>query len=82
MGNSGMMDGTSMMNGWGMGFGPFFMLFIAAIILALLFILLRAIFSRTSLSKPISPIEILEQRFAQGEIDETEFDNRRRKLER
>ena len=82
MGNSGMMDSTSMMNGWGMGFGPFFMLLVAAIALALLFVVLRAIFSRTSISKPNSPLEILEQRFAQGEIDEIEFDNRRRKLER
>ena len=80
MGNSGMM-GNWGMNGWGMGFGPFFMLFFAAIVLTLLFMFFRALFRSSSNNKPASALEILEERFARGEIDQNEFDSRRQILE-
>ena len=74
-----MMD-SGMMNGWGMGLGPVFMLLIATMVIFLIISLIRSLFGNSSSNKTITALEILEERFARGEIDETEFDSRRKKL--
>ncbi len=73
---------SGMMNGWGMGFGPVIMLLIMAVVIFLIVLLVRSLFGNSSSNRTITAIEILEERFARGEIDETEFDSRRKKLER
>ena len=77
-----MMMNSGMMNGWGMGFGPVIMLLIMAVVIFLIVLLVRSLFGNSSSNRTITAIEILEERFARGEIDETEFDSRRKKLER
>ncbi len=75
------MMNSGMMNGWGMGFGPVIMLLIMAVVIFLIVLLVRSLFGNSSSNRTITAIEILEERFARGEIDETEFDSRRKKLE-
>ncbi len=73
------MMNSGMMNGW--GFGPLFMLLAMAVVIFFTILLIRNLFGNSSSNRKISAVEILEERFARGEIDETEFDNRRKKLE-
>jgi putative membrane protein len=68
--------------GWGMMlFGPLFMILIVAGIVALAVWLLRG-----GAQPPATPgrnsVDILKERFARGEIDKTEFEERRKILER
>ena len=74
------MMNSGMMNGCGMGLGPVFMLLIAAVVIFLVISLIRSLFGNSSSNRTITALEILEERFARGEIDETEFDSRRKKL--
>ncbi len=78
--------------GDGMGFGAmmflgplFFLVFIAAVV-AIVVLLIRWLGDRQSYAgapphMAKSPVDILKQRFARGEIDKDEFDERRRVLE-
>ena len=66
------------MMGWGGGwypmiFGPFFMILFLAVLVALAVALVRLPPART-------PLDILKERFARGEIDKAEFEDRRRLL--
>ncbi len=79
--------GPGMMGGWGMGWfgGIFMMLFWALIIVALVFFirwLVRSSDNRseTRLSQSRA-LEILKERYARGEIDTEEFEQKRRLLE-
>jgi putative membrane protein len=67
--------------GWsGMIFGPLIMLVLLG---AAVFVLVRAVggFSQGGARPPDrAPIDILKERFARGEIDQEEFDARRRAL--
>jgi putative membrane protein len=69
--------------GWGFGpmwFGPLLWLVIAVLVVWLVVRLLNR--SAASPSASRTPLEILEERFARGEIDEKEFEDRKRVLKR
>jgi putative membrane protein len=68
--------------GWGMMLGPLVMLVFVAVTVAVVVFLVRAFGggSRRSTRGSKTPVEILEERFARGEIDEEEFKQRKRAL--
>ena len=74
--------------GYGMFFGPLFMILILAATIAAIVFLVRWLsgaqqgFGPASLTPPVqTPLDILKERFAKGEINKEEFDERRRVLE-
>ena len=74
-----MMQSHEMFTGWGgMGLGPLPMLIIPLLLIALVIWAIRAAFgsSRNGTPPQATAREILEQRFARGEIDEEEFRTR------
>jgi putative membrane protein len=79
--------GTGMMGGYGMGwFGSIFMIAFWVLLLGGLFFLVKWLIqgSRVRLddARPGSrALEILKQRYAQGEIDREEFDQKKQDLE-
>jgi putative membrane protein len=84
--------GSHMWGGGGPGWflGPFFMIFILAAIVALVVLVVRwlvpgqsDLFSATKSGSPTgnNPVDILKERFAKGEIDKKEFEDRRKVLE-
>jgi len=68
--------------GWyGMIFGPLFMLLILAVLIAAVVLLVRwsgGSWQQTAPPPSRTPLDILKERFARGEIDKNEFDERRR----
>ena len=73
--------------GCGMFFGPLFMILILAATIAAIVFLVRWLggtqqgFGPASLTPPVqTPLDILKERFAKGEINRQEFDERRRVL--
>lgn len=79
MGSENMMNGYGMMGGWGIG--PLFMLLILGLLIAFIVMVIKFLTGNSRSATP-SAIEILEERFARGEIDETEFQNREKQLGR
>jgi len=81
--------GRAFMWGWGgMGFGPIFMILVLAAVVVLVVLLIRWLggLGREAPGPHItprgkSPIEILKERYARGEIDKEEFEERRRTLD-
>ena len=69
------------MYGWG-GFilGPIMMILVLAAIVALVVMLVRWLGTGTRHTTRRGALDILEERFARGEIDKEEFDDRRRTL--
>ena len=80
------------MMGWGGGWyamilGPLFMILFLAVLVALAVILVRwlggpwpGIYPPHQLPPANTPLDILKERFARGEIDKAEFEDRRRVL--
>jgi putative membrane protein len=73
--------------GWyGMIFGPLFMILVLAVIISVVVLLVRWLGGpwpgSTSYQAPPgrTPLDILKERFARGEIDRQEFEERRRVL--
>jgi putative membrane protein len=73
--------------GWGMMiFGPLFMILVLAVVIATAALLVRWIggpwqgVTPPQMSKGPEPLDILKERFARGEIDKNEFEERRRVL--
>ena len=73
--------------GYGMFFGPLFMTLILAATIAAIIFLVRWLsgaqqgFGTASLAPPAqTPLDILKERFAKGEINKDEFEERRRVL--
>lgn len=73
--------------GWyGMIFGPLFMILVLAIVIAVAVVLVRWLGGPWQASGPHqtpsarTPLDILKERFARGEIDKDEFEERRRVL--
>jgi putative membrane protein len=78
------------MMGWGGGwfgmiFGPLFMILFLAVLVAVVAILVRWLGGPgygtiPPQQLPRTPLDILKERFARGEIDKAEFEDRRRVL--
>lgn len=76
------------MMGWGGGwyamiFGPLFMILVIAAIVALVLVLARSLGGSWHAPPPPAgrmPLDILKERFARGEIDKQEYEERRRVL--
>jgi putative membrane protein len=80
------------MMGWGGGwyamiFGPLFMILFLAVLVAVVVILVRWLGGSWQREMPPhqfppvrTPLDILKERFARGEIDKAEFEDRRRVL--
>ena len=74
--------------GWGMVFGPFFMIIWLAVVIAVVVLLVRWLggpwhAGQSPYSSPPparTPMDILKERFARGEIDKDEYEERRRIL--
>ena len=78
--NYGMMYGTGFMDGWGgMAFGGLMMVFWFVLLVGLIVLLVRWLGGS---SRPAGgdALETLRHRFARGEIDVAEFDERSRQL--
>jgi putative membrane protein len=77
-----MFDGMG--SGWGMGFaGPFMILFWILVIVGIV-VLVKWLVDQSSASKGTrdkSPLEILRERYARGEINREEFEQKKRDLE-
>ncbi|HEY5602520.1 MAG TPA: SHOCT domain-containing protein [Gammaproteobacteria bacterium] len=68
--------------GWGMGFGWFFMLlFWALVILGIAAIVKWLSGSGGGNARSKTALEILQERYARGEIDQQEYQQKRRDLE-
>ena len=81
--------GPHMMWGWGYGmiFGPLFMILWLAVVIAVVVLLVRWLGGPWPGTTPPhhpppgrTPLDILKERFARGEIDKNEFEERRRVL--
>jgi putative membrane protein len=79
-------DGPGMMGGWGMGwFGPIFMIAFWALVITALVLFIRWLVQQGSKRgsdnhRSSSAIEILKERYARGEIDREEFDQKKQHL--
>lgn len=72
-----------MFGGHGFGFGGGFMWLFWILVIIVIAWALKAVFSNAKGgAKDKSPMEILQERFARGEIDEEEFERRRKVLNR
>jgi putative membrane protein len=76
----GYMDGAGYMGGWGMAFGGFMMLFWIAAFIALVVFLVRWIGGETKKDVGVNAEAILEQRYAKGELDTPEYQERLKTL--
>lgn len=65
--------------GWGMGFGMLFMLLFWVLIILGIVAFIRWPLSRSSRDK--TPLDILKERYARGEIDREEYEQKKRDLE-
>ena len=80
----GMMDGAGFMSGWGgwggMAFGGFMMLFWFALLVGLIVLIVRWLGGTPRRNASRDALDTLKQRFARGEIDTGEFEERSRQL--
>jgi len=75
---------NGMGNGWGMGFGGPFMILFWILIIAGVVVLVKWLIDQSSTSKgpgDKSPLEILRERYARGEINREEYEQKRHDLE-
>jgi len=76
------MFGTDSSMGFGMGLGMWiFWILLIVIVIALVKMFAGRVSGSTTASRE-SPLEILKGRYARGEIDEEEFERRRKELEK
>jgi len=73
--------------GYGMIFGPLFMILVLAVVIAVAVLLVRGLAGPGHPTQPShpappprTPLDILRERYARGEIDTQEFEERRRIL--
>ncbi len=87
VGEAGYGHGQMWGNGWGgMIFGPLMMIVFIALTVAVVVLVVRWLGGvggggPAQGAKPKAALEILEERFARGEIDKDEFEDRRRALQ-
>lgn len=80
--------GPGMMGNWGYGmmgwFGPIMMLVFGGLIILALILLIRWLWgisqSKTEVKGSESPMDILKRRYASGEVDREEFEQKKRDL--
>jgi putative membrane protein len=75
---------NGMGNGWGMGYGGPFMILFWILVVVGVAVLAKWMLGQSSTGKGTrdkSPLEILRERYARGEIDQEEFEQKRRDLE-
>lgn len=80
-----MMNNWNGVVGWGMGFGFIFMLLFWGLILLGIATLIRWLMRQSSPSRnprDKSPLEIVQERYARGEIDREEYEQKKSDLER
>jgi len=78
-----MMNDMTGFSSWGMGFGWIFMILFWALIIVGIFALVKWLSSsnaNTSLPPHKTALEILEERYARGEIDREEFEQKKHDL--
>ena len=77
------MDGYNMMGNFGSGFGWIFMIFWWVLIIAGIVALVKwgVSASRRSTAREQGALNILKKRYARGEIDKEEFEQKRRDME-
>ncbi|MDO9012512.1 MAG: SHOCT domain-containing protein [Gallionella sp.] len=71
--------------GWGMGFGFIFMLLFWALAILGIAAMIRWLMSQSSPNhypRNKSPLEIVQERYARGEIDREEYEQKKHDLER
>lgn len=83
-----MPQGWEMMPWYGMIFGPIMMIAVLAAVVVVVVLIVRwlgggSLHRDAAIHQPIgkTPLDILKERFAKGEIDKEEFEERRRVLE-
>lgn len=77
-----MFDG--MWGGWGMGFGGLFMILFWILVIVGIVVLVKWLVDQSSTAKGLrdkSPLDILRERYARGEINREEYEQKRRDLE-
>jgi len=80
----GMMGGDQMLTGWGgMIFGPFSMLVVLGIFVLLIVLLVRWVSgdNKDRAKSGDNALAVLRERFAKGEIDKSEFEDRKSLLQ-
>jgi putative membrane protein len=65
---------------WGMGFGPVFMVLFWVLVIVGVVALIRSLQSRPD-ARDKTPAEIVQERYARGEINREEFEQKMRDLE-
>ena len=79
-----MMNDWHSFGGWGMGFGFIFMLLFWGLVIFAIAALVRWLMTQSSpgrSSRDKSPLEIVQERYARGEIDREEYEQKKRDLE-
>jgi putative membrane protein len=74
----------AMFHGDGLGFDGVFMWLFWILLIVVIVLAVKALWSgnRDSPGSDRSPLEVLQERFARGEIDEAEYERKRKVLER
>ncbi len=71
-----MTDGFGNWGGWGMAFGGFMMIFWFAVLVALIMFIVRWAGGNSNEVSRSDAAQILKQRYARGEIDISEYEER------
>jgi len=78
-----MMNEWGNIGGWGMGFGIVFMLLFWGLIILGIAALIRWLLTQSSPSRSSrdkTPLEIVQERYARGEIEREEYEQKKRDL--
>ncbi len=67
--------------GWGMGMGGFLMVLFWVVVIVVVVLAARWAGGSNTASRTGTPLEILKERYARGEIDKKEFETKKRDLE-
>ena len=79
-----MMNDWNGFGGWGMGLGFIFMLLLWGLVILGIAALIRWLMTQSSPShtpRDKSPLEIVQERYARGEIEREEYEQKKRDLE-